>query len=87
MENNKAEKLEKEIVELRKLISFKRECLAVALENRLCKMQTILSEEINELRAELCELRYGYSSAIEGMKAVTIEELKEQINKDYKCRH
>ena len=87
MENNRVINLEKKIVELQNLMRFKRECLIIALENNLYQMQTLLHEEINKLRAELHEIEIEYNALVKGMKVVVFDDLKKEINENFKCRH
>ena len=87
MENNRVINLEKRLTELQNLIRFKRECLIIALENNLYQVQTLLHEEINKLRAELHEIKIEYNVLVEGMRVVTFNDFKKEVNENFKCRH
>lgn len=87
MENNRVINLEKRIKELKNLMRFKRQCLIIALENNLYRMQTLLYGEINKLRAELHEIKIEYNALVKGMKVVTFDDFKKEVNKNFRCRH
>lgn len=80
-------KLEKQISEMESLMKFKRQCLAIALDNNSYAVQMCLYDEINHLRADIDKIRTELNSLLKGKKVVTEEDLKKEINESYKSRH
>ena len=84
---NKIVELEKQIVEMESLIKFKRQCLAIALDNNTYAVQICLYDEINHLRADIDKIRTELNSLLKGKKVITEEDFKKEINESYKSRH
>ena len=79
--------LEKQISEMESLIKFKRQCLAIALDNNTYAVQICLYDEINHLRADIDKIRTELNNLLKGKKVVTEEDVKKEINENYKARH
>ena len=79
--------LEKQISEMESLMKFKRQCLAIALDNNTYAVQICLYDEINHLRADIDKIRTELNSLLKGKRVVTEEDLKKEINESYKSRH
>ena len=79
--------LEKQILEMESLIKFKRQCLAIALDNNTYAVQICLYDEINHLRADIDKIRTELNSLLKGKKVITEEDFKKEINESYKSRH
>ena len=79
--------LEKQISEMESLIKFKRQCLAIALDNNSYAVQICLYDEINHLRADIDKIRTELNSLLKGKRAISEEDFRKEINENYKARH
>ena len=84
---NKIVELEKQISEMESLMRFKRQCLAIALDNNFYAVQICLYDEINHLRVDIDKIRTELNSLLKGKKVITEEDFKKEINESYKSRH
>ena len=84
---NKIVELEKQIAEMESLMKFKRQCLTIALDNNTYAVQICLYNEINHLRADIDKIRTELNNLLKRKKVVTEEDLKKEINENYKARH
>lgn len=79
--------LEKQISEMESLMKFKRQCLAIALDNNMYSTQICLYDEINHLRADIDKIRTELNSLLKGKRVITEEDFRKEINENYKARH
>ena len=84
---NKIIELEKQIAEMESLMKFKRQCLTIALDNNSYAVQMCLCDEINHLRADIDKIRTELNSLLKGKKVIAEEDLRKEINENYKSRH
>ena len=84
---NKIVELEKQISEMESLMRFKRQCLAIALDNNFYAVQICLYDEINHLKADIDKIRTELNSLLKGKRVITEEDFKKEINESYKSRH
>ena len=79
--------LEKQISEMESLMKFKRQCLAIALDNNTYAVQICLYNEINHLRADIDKIRTELNNLLKDKRVISEEDLKKEINESYKSRH
>ena len=79
--------LEKQISEIESLIKFKRQCLAIALDNNTYAVQMCLYDEINHLRADIDKIRAELNSLLKDKRIISEEDFRKEINENYKARH
>ena len=79
--------LEKQISEMESLMKFKRQCLAIALDNNSYAVQMCLYDEINHLRADIDKIRAELNSLLKGKRVISEEDFRKEINESYKARH
>lgn len=79
--------LEKQISEMESLMKFKRQCLAIALDNNTYAVQICLYDEINHLRADIDKIRTELNSLLKDKRVITEEDFRKEINENYKARH
>ena len=84
---NKIVELEKQIAEMEFLMKFKRQCLAIALDNNSYAVQICLYDEINRLRGDIDKIRTELNSLLKGKKVISEEDFRKEINESYKTRH